>query len=173
MAIAPMFFLKVEWIFLLCLVVGMFTSSFVTSPVTTVIVSTQAPELKDMAMGFENVLVRVLGSIPGPVLFGALIDSALGIRWSFVIALWTGYGIGVIVFILVWRVLCNATEKPTEHFADVVVSASNPTTAIPTPKNKVGAGLTPHHSFSFKKLPGAEQVAFSPRRNLPRSYSSL
>ncbi|CAF89837.1 unnamed protein product, partial [Tetraodon nigroviridis] len=62
-------------------VLSSFIDSLGVTPGSMVILRCTQPDLKSLALGIHMLLNRVLGGIPAPVYFGALIDSAC-LKWS-------------------------------------------------------------------------------------------
>ncbi|XP_078665155.1 solute carrier organic anion transporter family member 3A1-like isoform X1 [Branchiostoma floridae x Branchiostoma belcheri] len=67
--------------FIAVFVVGGFAASFGFIPVIISILRALTPETKSFGMGVQTVLVKLLGFIPSPIYFGALIDTTCRL-WS-------------------------------------------------------------------------------------------
>ncbi|CAH1248319.1 SLCO3A1 [Branchiostoma lanceolatum] len=67
--------------FIAVFVVGGFASSFGFIPVIISILRALTPETKSFGMGVQTVLMKLLGFIPSPIYFGALIDTTCRL-WS-------------------------------------------------------------------------------------------
>ncbi|XP_066525633.1 solute carrier organic anion transporter family member 1C1 isoform X2 [Hoplias malabaricus] len=62
-------------------VLSSFISSLGFTPAYMVIIRCIKPELKSLALGIQTLVIRMLGGLPAPVYFGALIDSTC-LKWG-------------------------------------------------------------------------------------------
>uniref|UniRef100_A0A672M1F4 Solute carrier organic anion transporter family member n=1 Tax=Sinocyclocheilus grahami TaxID=75366 RepID=A0A672M1F4_SINGR len=62
-------------------VLSSFINSLGTTPGYMITIRCITPELKSLALGIQTLVMRILGGIPAPVYFGALIDSTC-LKWG-------------------------------------------------------------------------------------------
>ena len=60
--------------FLIIMFVLIFLTFWVTMPSTMATLRSVGDEERSLAIGLQNIVIRLLGSIPGPVMFGYFID---------------------------------------------------------------------------------------------------
>ena len=60
--------------FLIIIFVLIFLTFWVTMPSTMATLRSVGDEERSLAIGLQNIVIRLLGSIPGPVMFGYFID---------------------------------------------------------------------------------------------------
>jgi MFS family permease len=66
--------------FLLVLFLMMFATFLNNIPATTVVLKAVPHAQRTLAMGLQNFIFRLLGAVPAPLVFGALVDSACVLR---------------------------------------------------------------------------------------------
>ncbi|XP_019400010.1 PREDICTED: solute carrier organic anion transporter family member 1C1-like isoform X1 [Crocodylus porosus] len=67
--------------FLVLLTVNAFTLSAISTPTYMIIFRIISPDLKSFAVGTETLIGRLLGGLPAPIYFGALIDQTC-LKWG-------------------------------------------------------------------------------------------
>ena len=67
--------------FLVIVFVLIFLTFWVTMPSTMATLRSVGEDERSLAIGLQNILIRLLGSIPGPVMFGYFIDRTC-ILWD-------------------------------------------------------------------------------------------
>uniref|UniRef100_A0A8C4RIH4 Solute carrier organic anion transporter family member n=1 Tax=Erpetoichthys calabaricus TaxID=27687 RepID=A0A8C4RIH4_ERPCA len=68
-------------VYMVITTIGAFINSVGGTPGYMVIIRCISPELKSLAVGLQNLVIRTLGGIPAPVYFGALIDTTC-LKWG-------------------------------------------------------------------------------------------
>lgn len=62
--------------FLICVIIVLFTSLLIIVPSVTMLYAVVSPNQRTTAMGVQSLMYRAFGTVPGPILFGLLIDKA-------------------------------------------------------------------------------------------------
>lgn len=117
------------WIYFCCLFIMLTMGFFTIVPTITSTFRVVAFSQRTFAVGLQSLMLKLLGSIPGPIIFGALIDQTCliweydcegaGTCWMYDNRLFALYTFSLIISCRVVSLLCFAaavfTHKPIVH----------------------------------------------------------
>eukprot|EP01062_Namystynia_karyoxenos_P036926 TRINITY_DN26892_c0_g1_i2.p1 TRINITY_DN26892_c0_g1~~TRINITY_DN26892_c0_g1_i2.p1 ORF type:complete len:614 (+),score=124.45 TRINITY_DN26892_c0_g1_i2:71-1843(+) len=152
----------VTWI--LPLLVAIFFQYLSAAPTVNVLQRVVEPEQKAFSASLFNIPVRILGSVPGPIVLGALLDSA---SWCYVLVGMLSNLLSAVLWFVAWMVHGRGVADGTWlDLADTDSCAADRSSTSPTAASlRARTTVTLTHSASF--VAGMDAIVArsgSPRR---------